>query len=182
MSTTKMYQFTLVLKNVNENTSHLEDSFFEAGCSDALIHSKNGAIYLEFDRESFSLEEAVISAINDVQSSSVGAKVVSVAPENFVTESEIARRLNRPRQTISLWIKGQRRNSFPHPVMRLAKKSSLWKWNEVVDWLYENKLIEDDELVESALFFANINAALEELDSRARKIRHHLLHQISLHG
>lgn len=181
MKLVKTYQFTLVLKNVNEKTNDLEDSFFEAGCDDALINYRNGAVYLEFDREASSLEEAVISAIKDIQTSSVDAEVVSVAPENFVTESEIAKRLNKSRQTVSLWIKGQRRNSFPFPVMRLTEKSPLWKWNEVCAWLYENKLV-DKELVDNAQFFANINAALEERDSKAREVRHHLLERISMHG
>lgn len=69
MNATKTYQFTLVLKNVNKNIKHFENGLFEAGCDDALIHIKNGAVYLEFDREAFFLEEAVISAIKDVQSS-----------------------------------------------------------------------------------------------------------------
>lgn len=182
MNTTKVYQFTLVLKNVSEDTEDLEDSLFDAGCDDSLIHYKNGAIYLEFDREAASLEDAVVSAIKDVQSSSIDAEVASVAPENFVTESEIAKRLQTSRQAVSLWIKGERRKLFPHPVMRLSEKSPLWKWNEVVNWLYQNRIIEDKELVENAIFFANINAALEERDSRAREIRHHLLERISMHG
>jgi hypothetical protein len=182
MNMPKTYQFTLVLKNVNENTNDLEDSLFEAGCDDALINFRNGAVYLEFDREASSLEEAAVSAIKDVQSSSVDAEIASVAPENFVTESEIAKRLKLSRQTVSLWIKGERRKFFPQPVMRLAEKSPLWKWDEVCVWLYENKIIEDKSFVEEASFFVNINAALEERDSRAREIRHHLLERISLHG
>src|SRR4051794_37983041 len=100
----KTYQFTLILKNVNENTGDLEDSLFEAGCDDALINFKNGTVYLEFDREASSLENAVVSAIKQVQLTSVDAEVASVAPENFVTETEIAKRLEISRQTVSLWI------------------------------------------------------------------------------
>jgi len=172
------YQFTLVLKNVNENTKDLEDIFFDAGCDDALIHFKNRAVYLAFDREASSLEEAVISAIKDVQSSSLDVEVSSVAPENLVTESEIAKRLQFSRQTVSLWIKGKRRKLFPHPIMRLAEKSPLWKWDEVCVWLYENKIIKDKKIVENALFITNINAALEERDNKAKKIRQHLLERL----
>lgn len=179
MKTTNTYQFTLILKNVHEKTVDLEDSLFEANCDDALIHFKHGTVYLDFDRKASSLEEAVISAIIDIQSSSIDADVASVAPENLVTESEIAKRLKISRQTISLWIKGKRRKSFPQPMMRLAAKSCLWKWNEVCVWLYENKIISDKNLIEEAVFFANINAALEERDSKAREIRHYLLERIS---
>ena len=129
--------------------------------------------------EAISFEEAVISAIKAVKSSSVAAEVASVAPENLVTESEIAKRLNKSRQIISLWIKGKRRKSFPPPVMRLTEKSPLWNWCEVVNWLYENKLIDDINTVENALFIANINAALDERDSKTREIRHRLLERIS---
>jgi hypothetical protein len=176
----KSYQFTLILKNVHEKTEDLEDSLYEANCDDALINFKNGAVFLEFDRDGLSLEEAVVSAIKDVHSCSVDAIVASVAPENFVTESEIAKRLNKSRQLVSLWIKGERRECFPHPVMRLAEKSPLWKWNEVCEWLYQNQLIKDKNLVEDAIFFANINAALEERNSKAKKIRQNLLKRISI--
>lgn len=174
------FRFTLVLKNVDENTPDLEDSLYEAGCDDALINFRNRAVYLDFDREAISLEEAVISAIKNVKSASLEIEIAAVAPENLVTESEIAKRLNKSRQTVSLWIKGERRKSFPHPVMRLAEKSPLWKWNEVTNWLYCNKIINDKKLVKNAAFFANINGALEECDKGIRKIRHALLEKISL--
>jgi hypothetical protein len=179
MTNHKSYQFTLVLKNVSEKTVDLEDSLYEAGCDDALINYRNGAVYLEFDREANSLEDAVISAIKDVRSATVDADVVSIAPENIVTESEIAKRLNVKRQTVSLWIKGERREGFPPPVMRLSEKSPLWHWNDVVIWLFENKMLDDQKILDSALFFANINAALGELDKKARDMRHHLVERIT---
>ena len=181
MKKTKTYEFTLVLKNIDENTPDLEDSLYEAGCDDALIHFRNGAVYLDFEREASSIEEAVISAIKNVKSSTVDAEVASVAPENLVTESEIAKRLNKSRQTVSLWIKGERRKSFPHPVMRLSEKSPLWSWSEIVTWIYDNKIVKDKELVEKALLFSNINAALEECDKKTRKLRNNLLARISSH-
>ena len=179
MKLIKTFQFILVLKNVPENIDNLEDRLFEAGCDDALVNFRNGAIYLDFDREASCLEEAVVSAIKNIQS--INVEVASVAPDNLVTESEIAKRLQVARQTVSLWIKRKRRESFPHPVMRLAEKSPLWKWNEITEWLYNNKIIDDKNLVENALFFSNINAALEERDSRTREIRHNLLERTSLH-
>lgn len=179
MKSDNIYQFTLVLKNIDEKTSDLEDSLYEAGCDDALINYRNGAVYLEFDREADSLENAVISAIKNVKSATIDADVASVAPENLVTESEIAKRLNMTRQTVSLWIKGERRKGFPSPVMRLSEKSPLWQWNEVAIWLFENDVVKDQQMLDSALFFANINAALGELDKKARKMRHHLVNRLA---
>lgn len=173
----KIYQFTLVLKRVDEKTENLEDSLYEAGCDDALINFRNGTVYLDFDRQATSLEEAVLSAIKNVESSSVGAVVASVAPEDFVTESDIAKRLEIGRQAVSLWIKGERRKimPFPKPVMKLSDKSPFWKWREVIEWLYENQLIKEKEAVENALFLETVNAILDERDLHNRKYRDGLL-------
>src|SRR5579864_5184959 len=99
MKNKKIFQFRLILKNVDENTSDLEDNLYEAGCDDALINFRNGRVFLDFSRESLTLQEAVISAIKDIKSASIEIDVASVAPEIFVTESEIAKRLNISRQT-----------------------------------------------------------------------------------
>lgn len=176
-STQKSYQFSLVLKNVDEDTPKLEDSLYEAGCDDALINFRNGTVYLDFDRESSSFEEAVISAINDVESSSVQAIVASVAPEDLVTESEIAKRLGKDRQIISLWVQGKRRSSkpFPKPIMKLSDRSPFWKWREVIEWVVDNNLNEDKEKIAIAIFLEDINAALEERDTNRQRARQSLV-------
>ncbi len=176
----KIYQFTLVLNHVDEHTPNLEDSLYESGCDDALINFRNGTVYLDFDRKAVSLEEAVLSAIKNVESSSVKPIVVTVAPENLVTESEIAKRLKIGRQAVSLWIKGQRRShqSFPRPIMKLSDKSPFWKWREVVEWLYKSNYLNEKEIVENALFLETLNAVLEERDEGVKKYRQGLLRKI----
>lgn len=128
MNVKKSYQFTLILGEVDDVTPDLEDSLYEAGCDDALINFRDGTVYLDFDRKDLSLEEAVVKAIHQVESSTVKAKVINVAPEDLVTESEVANRLDIKRQTVSLWIKKQRRAAtpFPKPVMKLSERSPLW--------------------------------------------------------
>ena len=172
------YQFTLVLKGVNQDTPDLEDSLYEAGCDDALINFRDGTVFLDFDREDTSLEEAVISAIKNVRSSTIDAEIASVAPENLVTESEIAKRLNKSRQAVSLWIKGSRRELFPQPIMHLAGRSPLWKWSEVTQWLYVNKIIITNELVDNAAFIVNINAAIERIDANTKRKRSVLFNKL----
>lgn len=71
MKVKQTFQFTLVLKHANDKIKNLEDSLFEAGCDDALINFRNDAVYLDFDREAMNLEDAVVSAINDVKSVSI---------------------------------------------------------------------------------------------------------------
>lgn len=158
------YTFTLVLSNVTEETPNLEDSLFEAGCDDALINIRNGRVFLDFDREAKTLKHAVISAINDVESSSVNARVISVGPEDLVTEAEIAARLHKTRQTVSLWIQAKRRSKtpFPLPFMKLTSRSPLWYWHEVVTWLFNQQIIKEKNMLEEAEFFREINFVLEE--------------------
>jgi len=62
-----IFNFTLVLRGMNKITSQLEDSLYESGCDDAMVHSGNGSLYLTFDRLDTSLEKAVSTAIKDVE-------------------------------------------------------------------------------------------------------------------
>lgn len=143
----KTHSFTLVLKNVDENTPGLEDRLYEAGCDDSLVNFRDGTVYLDFDRKAASLEKAVVSAIRQVEMT--GIMVASVAPEDLVSESDIAKRLQMKRQAVSLWIKGARRkeNPFPKPIMKLSDRSPFWKWRFVVEWLYKNRIVEDKNLI-----------------------------------
>lgn len=172
----EIYQFTLILKNIEEETPDLEDSLYEAGCDDALINFRNGTVYLDFDRKAHSFEEAVLSAIRDVERASIKPIVGTVAPEDMVTESEIAQRLSIKRQTVSLWIKGARRKSFPKPTRKLTEKSPFWKWREVVKWIFDNEVISTitEEDVKNALFLETLNIVLEERDSMIHDVRNHL--------
>jgi len=110
----------------------------------------------------------------------LNAEVISVAPDDFVSESDIAKRLEVKRQTISLWAKGERRvnKPFPKPVMRLSGKSPLWRWYDVVKWLYVQKQIRDAQIVEDAKFIENINVALSARDQSIRKYRRQLLKRL----
>jgi hypothetical protein len=173
------YNFTLVLQGINEQTEHLEDTLYESGCADALINFRDGTVYLDFDREAVTLEDAVISAISDVEGARLDIKVISVAPDPWVNEVDISRRINKTRQTVSNWIKGYRRPiPFPNPVMKLEDKSPLWRWYEVARWLFQQNQILDETIVENARFFEAINGALAERDKAHRSISHKLFKRL----
>ncbi|MFD1802107.1 hypothetical protein ACFSFZ_07865 [Mixta tenebrionis] len=55
--------FTLTLSGVNASTPGLEDALFESGCDDALLCFYDDNVYLEFDRDSKSVERAALSLI-----------------------------------------------------------------------------------------------------------------------
>jgi len=174
----EIFEFTLVLDGVDENTDGLEDALFEAGCDDALINFRDRTVYLDFDREDSSLEKAVLSAIQAVENCGLGAKIIRILPDDLVNISDISKRLGKDRQLVSLWMKGERRQRglpFPPPVLKLSEKSPMWRWYLVVKWLQEQNLIHDTKIVDDAKFLEHINAVLDERDPEVKKYRHALL-------
>ncbi len=61
-----MYDFQLVLGNLDVMTDEIADSLFEAGCDDGTPFSSQGVAAIGFSREANSLEEAIRSAIANV--------------------------------------------------------------------------------------------------------------------
>ncbi len=183
MIMSNLYQFTLILDGVDEKTPGLEDALFEAGCDDALINYKNGAVYLDFDREDEDLERAIISAIKNIESANIGATIVSVAPEHLVSLSDIAGRVSMTRQAVSLLIQGARgKGDFPKPILKISNKSPLWRWSAVAEWFYQHGKISDHDVIDSANIVEDINAALELRNKKSfehkRKILNELENQI----
>jgi hypothetical protein len=60
------FEFQLILRDIQEVTEELADSLFDAGCDDGTPFSSQGITAVGFSREADSLEEAVRSAIADV--------------------------------------------------------------------------------------------------------------------
>ena len=156
----EVHTFTLVVVNEHELTTELEDALFEAGCDDGMLFSKNQVVYIEFDRDADSLEEAVVSAINNVESA--GFQVARVEPSDLVTSAEISRRANRSRQSVAQIIKGKRgKGGFPIPVAGVTSKTSVWSWAEVSNWLLKEEKIDDLFLIKKAEVIRDVNETLE---------------------
>jgi hypothetical protein len=79
------YEFTLLLSGVRELTREVFDALYEAGGDDALIGVRDGTVYAEFCREGASFQEAMLSAVRDVEMAGVGPKVEQVEPDELVT-------------------------------------------------------------------------------------------------
>lgn len=158
----RVYRFTLVLVGASRVDQALEDALFEAGCDDAILGTRNGVLFLEFDREGSSLPDAVLSAIQDVERVK-GVDVIRVEPDDIVNASEIARRTGRTREGIRLLASGMRGpGSFPPPVHGLRRQAPLWRWAEVAEWMRaytQGTAVPADE-VEAASFIAVMNGAL----------------------
>lgn len=157
-----LYNFTLTLSGVTSGTENLEDALFESGCGDALLCFYGTSVYLEFDRESDSLADAVLTAVSDVESAGIHARVASVDSQ-LVGLSDIAERSGLSRQAVALLKDGDRGpRDFPNPVQRIKGNSPLWNWETVAEWLVHNgRLAAEDALVANAYVLAEINLALQ---------------------
>jgi hypothetical protein len=73
------FEFQLILRDIQEVTEELADSLFDAGCNDGTPFSSQGVAAIGFSREADSIEEAVHSAIADVNKAGLTvARVESV--------------------------------------------------------------------------------------------------------
>ncbi len=85
------HHFTLILDGNLDIGDDVQDPLFEAGCDDALLGMQNGVTFLDFAREAESLDEAVRSAIDDVNRAGIGLQVVRVEPGDEPTARPASR-------------------------------------------------------------------------------------------
>jgi hypothetical protein len=166
------YEFTLLLAGPDLDD---EDNFEAASAATgdlALFGRRGNAQFADFSIEAASYPDAVITAIRQLDEQFDGPlrglRVISVEPEDLVSQSGIAERTGRSRQNISQLVNGQRgTRSFPAPSAWATSSSPLWRWSEVSAWF----AAEDQELVEDALiaeFTAVVNARLHAREHRRR--------------
>jgi len=149
------YEFTLVLQGSLDDPA--VEALFEAGCDDATLGEVDGVGYADFIREAPSFGEALRSAIEQVESVP-GIRVARVEPDDLVTMSEIAQRLDRSRESVRLLVSGERGpGGFPPPVSHLKARTRLWRWSEVAAWAERHDQPID---LSAATAIAAINAAL----------------------
>lgn len=146
------------------------DALFEAGCDDAAFSlERDGTVFGFFDREAATQEDAVLSAIHDVQSADIDARVLRVTEDDdWLTASEIATRVGRTRQSIGQLVRGDRGpGGFPAPVARHGLPNPLWSWSDVEAWFgrYDPAAIRKRRSRLSPDFLAELN---DRLDLRER--------------
>src|SRR5271166_5248609 len=77
------YHFTVVLAGLSEISDDLAEALFTAGCDDGSPWSSQGVAAVGFDREAESFEQAVRSAIADVQKAGCHVAWVKIEPEDL---------------------------------------------------------------------------------------------------
>jgi hypothetical protein len=71
------YEFSLILTEL-EVTDEDADKLFEAGCDDASILTRDGVTRLQFDRHATNLDEALSSAIHNVERAGLNVARVEI--------------------------------------------------------------------------------------------------------
>src|SRR6266851_1149360 len=164
----KKYEFTLIASGLDPEAEDFADRFFNAGCNDATISFAKGLIVLEFEREAKNFAHALISAIQNVRET--GATIEHIEPDYLVSLSDIAERCNLSRSAISLFAKGERGERFPAPIARVTTESPLWDWVHVARWMYRQKRLSLEALVQAKLV-RDANRAVLETQGRIEHSR-----------
>lgn len=164
------YHFTLLIDG--DADAHI-DELFDAGCDDATFGSIDGIQFADFDREGDTFAHAIVSAIRAVESIA-DLRVSRVEPEELVTVAEIAKRLDRTRQSVHLLVAGERGTGFPPPVSHLRSRSKLWRWTDVAGWAHS----ESTEEIASGRVLAAANAALE-LRNQTQQLPSETAHELT---
>jgi predicted DNA-binding transcriptional regulator AlpA len=127
------YTFTLVIDG-DAGTDERINALFEAGCDDATFSHGSTISYGDFDRDADNLLEAVLSAVEAVESVE-GLSVRRVDEDDLVSVNDIAERLDRSRQSVNQLIAGDRGDgTFPQPLGRTRGHGRVWSWSEVAEW------------------------------------------------
>lgn len=155
------YSFSFVLEGAEDLTEEFAERIYGVA-DDSSLGRQGGVTRLSFDREASSLIEAISTAIRDAESVD-GILVERLEPEDLVAASEIARRIGQSRESVRLYIKGERGpGGFPGPARGLDSPSPLYRWDDVAEWVAKNL---GPEHLESSIREAKVveafNAALE---------------------
>jgi hypothetical protein len=150
-----VWEFTLKLDSLPDDDD-VFDALYGAGCSDGSFGWVDDVAHVDFDREAPTFLEAVTSAIRDVESVPP-VRVERVEHDDLLTISDIARRLDRTRESVRLLVEGKRgKGGFPEPVLGTGRWR-FWRWSDVLAWLDD---VPGSE-IERARVIDAVNAALE---------------------
>ena len=128
------FHFTLIVDGPDLQDQRLIDQLFEAGCDDATVGSSDGVQYVDFDREAGALEDAILSAVDDLEEVE-GVQVVRIADAGLASLADIAAHVGRTRESVRLLVNGARGpGNFPKPVTDPRSRYRLWRWSEVERW------------------------------------------------
>ncbi len=85
------YTFSVILGDVTEMTEELAEALVAAGCGDGMPGSSGGVASVLFDRDADSFEQALRSAIADVQKAGCRVAWVKIEREDLAAATATSR-------------------------------------------------------------------------------------------
>lgn len=162
-----VFLLTFGLPDRNADPEAYLDALYEAGCDDASVgvHLR-GLVGLDFTRRAASAEDALRSAVRDVQKAIPGAFLVEAGPD-LVNLTAMAEIFGFSRQNMRKYAVGPAQSREAFPVPYITGEPSLWHLAEIASWLRRNtSVVPQPEVVEVAKAAAKLNleASKERLD------------------
>ncbi len=128
----KKYNFILVLEGISNQDTNIADILYESGCDDATLSMRDQVAYLEFDRKSNSLQDAIVSALRNVLDADITVRINAIDPGDYVTSAEIARRIDKSRQYVQKLKTGKYgSNIFPAPIAGLDSGNLIYGLSQI---------------------------------------------------
>ena len=171
----KMYEFSIIASGLDPQADDFEARFYNAGCDDATISFQKGRIIVDFAREAYSIDAAIVSAVECA--TAAGARVERVEPDPLVNLSDIAARTGMTRAAMTQYSKGQRSKNFPPPVARVTSDSPLWDWATVAKWLFRHGKLTREMAIEAEA----VKAANEAIVAHESKMRELLQRRLKIY-
>jgi hypothetical protein len=81
----RIYEFDVILKDMAEVSDDQAEVLFASGCEDGTPTSCNGVAWVHFDREAASLEQAIRSAVAQVQSAGLTVAKIELDVDSAVS-------------------------------------------------------------------------------------------------
>lgn len=155
------------------------DRLFDVGLDDATPAEIDGLLVVTVDREADTFARALLSAVEQV-AEAAGTVLRVLGSDDLVTQSEIARRTSRTRESVRLLTDGRRGpGGYPSAIGRTdGQPSMLWSWQEVRNWFTDALGQEPDRpgasiSPDDVALIAAVNATLDSHRTH-RAIRRHL--------
>ncbi len=146
------FTFRLIIDRPDLQHDRTLDALYEGGFDDATFGVENGVQYIELAREAGSYGTALFGAMAALREIVPDVVISDVDRGEYVTMSEIARRMGRSRESIRLLAGGARGpGGFPQPAKRVASRSEMWLWPEVLSWFAERGEYPEDDRVRGGL-------------------------------